>query len=239
MQFGARIREEINNGIRSSVSALVFISEASLQSRWVLNELDAAMLREISNESHVVIPVLLGNFNDSLVPADLRGKKYLDLRGDDWIGSYSRSRAGLLVTLKTLANLDVHDSPSPGVLVGDALVGYFATYSFRNPARVANLRPFFHNMLSSLRSAGRDDSWQTQALVRFLDRYGIFIGEQILLQAAEEKDFDGNGFTEDELTGLAEDLRTIAIIFQFQSSEPNEKMEMFIKDGEMRFRRVV
>ena len=77
---GDRIREAIHHGIRNSRTLLLLVSRKSLVSRWVLNELDAAMLREIDEQRKIVIPVLIGRIEADQLPADIRGKNYLDLR---------------------------------------------------------------------------------------------------------------------------------------------------------------
>src|SRR6266487_5333684 len=69
IQPGSRIREAINEGIQSSKSFLVFLSKRSTRSRWVLNELDAAMVEEISNRRNFVVTVLLGNISTTEIPA--------------------------------------------------------------------------------------------------------------------------------------------------------------------------
>src|SRR5437868_9247470 len=60
---GDRIREKIADGIRFSDAVLILASEASLKSRWVLNELDAAMIREIEERRKIVVPILLGRIS--------------------------------------------------------------------------------------------------------------------------------------------------------------------------------
>jgi hypothetical protein len=79
MVLGERIRERILNGIQSSSVVLVFISRHSVESRWVLGELDTAMMLEMSGDTKVV-PVFLGRIADEKIPGDLRGKFSLDLR---------------------------------------------------------------------------------------------------------------------------------------------------------------
>jgi TIR domain len=72
-----RIREAINRGIQNSATVLIFISSKSLESRWVLNELDAAMLKEISERKPLVFPVLIGRIATDSLPEDLKGKNIL------------------------------------------------------------------------------------------------------------------------------------------------------------------
>lgn len=79
MVLGERIREKILKGIQSSSVVLVFISRHSVESPWVLGELDTAMMLEMSGDTKVV-PVFLGRIADEKIPGDLRGKFSLDLR---------------------------------------------------------------------------------------------------------------------------------------------------------------
>jgi TIR domain/Subtilase family len=79
MVLGERIRDKILKGIQSSSVVLVFISLHSVESPWVLDELDTAMMLEMSGDTKVV-PVFLGRIADEKIPGDLRGKFSLDLR---------------------------------------------------------------------------------------------------------------------------------------------------------------
>lgn len=95
---GDRVRDKINDGIKKSTSFLLLASAHSLKSRWVLNELDFAMVREIEERRKVVIPMLLGNIEPSDLPGDLRGKNWLDLRGG-FAEKYKECRPSLLRAL--------------------------------------------------------------------------------------------------------------------------------------------
>src|SRR6266478_4747807 len=77
---GQRLRHHIDAGLKNSRKVVILISSASLKSKWVLNELDAAMLREINEGSTIVIPILIGKFDTQKLPGDLTGKRYIDLR---------------------------------------------------------------------------------------------------------------------------------------------------------------
>jgi diguanylate cyclase (GGDEF)-like protein len=77
---GDRIRESIDVGLTLSRLLLILVSRHSLRSRWVLNELDAAMLREIERRQKFVVPILLGHLSTLDIPSDIRGKKWIDLR---------------------------------------------------------------------------------------------------------------------------------------------------------------
>ena len=107
---GERIRESIDRAIRASKVFLLLTSRHSLRSRWVLNELDAAMLSEISRRKGFVIPVLIGKVDPANLPADLLGKRYVDLR-HNFRARYSSKRGYLLQSIRLLAG---QGAPPPG-----------------------------------------------------------------------------------------------------------------------------
>lgn len=80
MRPGDRLRDRILDGIQASRYFLVMLSPHSVDAPWVKIELDSAMLREIEAKHVIVIPVLIGDVQPSQIPADMRGKHYLDLR---------------------------------------------------------------------------------------------------------------------------------------------------------------
>jgi hypothetical protein len=80
MRPGDRLRDRINAGIQSADYFLVIVSPSSVDSRWVQNELDAAMIQEIEDHRVTVIPAILGKTEFKDLPADLRGKYALDFR---------------------------------------------------------------------------------------------------------------------------------------------------------------
>jgi len=78
---GASIVAEVTRGLDAADCLVVLLSRASLQSRWVMEELNIVVARRLSNRAGaVVLPVLL---EDVEVPAVLRDVKYLDLRDRD------------------------------------------------------------------------------------------------------------------------------------------------------------
>lgn len=77
---GDYIRERINKGISASRYLLAVLSPNSLNSRWVQQEIDAAMIRELHERNVQLIPLLIGAIEPDDLPPDLRGKNYLDFR---------------------------------------------------------------------------------------------------------------------------------------------------------------
>lgn len=98
---GERIRERINDGITHSGSIIVLISIHSLRSRWVLNELDSAMLREINSRRTVIIPILIGKVDVNQLPDDLKGKRFIDLR-NNFARKYQKMRLELVSAIVSI-----------------------------------------------------------------------------------------------------------------------------------------
>lgn len=92
---GERIREAINSQIELSFCILVFISARSIESSFVLNEIDIAMLREMNEKKIVLIPIILGRFDITSLPSDLKGKLAIDLR-NSFLSKYKRERSRLI-----------------------------------------------------------------------------------------------------------------------------------------------
>lgn len=80
MRPGDKLRDKINRGIQNCKFFGVIISDTSLKSRWVQNELDSAMIRFIEDNDIQIIPILIQNTTAKLLPADLRGFVYADFR---------------------------------------------------------------------------------------------------------------------------------------------------------------
>jgi TIR domain-containing protein len=100
---GERIREGIEAGIRNSKVFVLLASKRSLKSRWVLNELDAAMLAEISDRVNFVLPILIGQIDADMLPADIVGKCFIDLRYN-YNQKYEVNRTVIANTVRSLAS---------------------------------------------------------------------------------------------------------------------------------------
>ncbi len=126
---GERIREKINYGITHSSTVLLIASKSSLQSRWVLNELDAAMLREINESRRILLPLLIGNINLKDLPADIQGKNFIDLRYN-FKQKYEKNRSILISALIALSN-----APDEGrdiVPMGEEAVRFILAHRYRS-----------------------------------------------------------------------------------------------------------
>ncbi len=77
INVGDSLISKIEQGILGSSYFVVVLSETSVASRWVREELEAAMLRTLNGENVLILPVRI---DACPVPAFLRSKKYADFR---------------------------------------------------------------------------------------------------------------------------------------------------------------
>jgi len=76
---GDSIQKRIEDALQTSGYLLALLSRASLESKWVQNEFQMALLRESRGKWPRVIPVLIEPVE---VPAPIRDKMYVDLTHD-------------------------------------------------------------------------------------------------------------------------------------------------------------
>lgn len=77
IKVGDSISKKIEEGIASSSYLIIVLSPASVSSRWVQEELSAALIRQISDRDIHILPVLKA---DCAIPPLLRSRKYADFR---------------------------------------------------------------------------------------------------------------------------------------------------------------
>jgi TIR domain/Restriction endonuclease len=77
---GDTIIERVERAVQASDVFLVFLSPASIESRWVHMELGQLLTREMNDRAITVVPVLIETCE---IPPPLAGRLYVDLR-DDW-----------------------------------------------------------------------------------------------------------------------------------------------------------
>ena len=80
---GDSIQKKIEDALQTSGYLLALLSRASLDSKWVQNEYQMALLRESRGKWPRVIPVLIESVD---VPAPIRDKMYVDLTHDYDLG---------------------------------------------------------------------------------------------------------------------------------------------------------
>lgn len=80
IKVGDSITQRIDEGIGSSDFLIVVLSRASLKSKWVREELNAATIRNVEEEKHAfVLPILL---EECEIPLLLQHRKYADFTDD-------------------------------------------------------------------------------------------------------------------------------------------------------------
>lgn len=80
IRIGDSITQKINDGIGESDFLLVVLSNASVKSKWVREELNAATVKNIEQEKHAfILPVLK---EDCEIPSLLQHRKYANFKDD-------------------------------------------------------------------------------------------------------------------------------------------------------------
>ncbi|WP_282129029.1 TIR domain-containing protein [Roseobacter litoralis] len=73
--FAESIAERIQRGLKESDILFLFLSNASVKSRWVATEWQSQFFRQISEGKTIVVPVLIEACD---IPEFLKGRKYID-----------------------------------------------------------------------------------------------------------------------------------------------------------------
>jgi len=76
---GHDIVDKVYGGIRDSRFLLVLLSEKSVRSKWVQQEINVARIREIESGATVVLPAVIEPNAKSQIPESLRTKRYADI----------------------------------------------------------------------------------------------------------------------------------------------------------------
>jgi len=88
LRVGDSVTGGINEGLAASKYFLIVLSKSSVASRWVAEELNAAVMEQVARGGTFLLPTLL---EDCEVPPLLRHRRYADFRAD-----YARGLADLL-----------------------------------------------------------------------------------------------------------------------------------------------
>jgi len=126
---GNDLIEKIEAGIASAEKFLVFLSERSIDKRWVQCELRAALMKEISGVNpDFVVPVKLGQISRFL--PFLSSRRYIDLAAKtekEWLSELHQAMLGKAAGPEgdIQANLNVrvipaHDSPQAAIVLFEA-----------------------------------------------------------------------------------------------------------------------
>ena len=88
LRVGGSVSGAINDGLTASKYFLIVLSKSSVASRWVTEELNAALMEQVARGGTFLLPALL---EDCDVPPLLRHRRHADFRSD-----YARGLADLL-----------------------------------------------------------------------------------------------------------------------------------------------
>src|SRR5690349_480565 len=77
---GDSLRQRVHEGINECDYFIIALSRYALRSKWVSQELDAALIKDIERDSRSIIVVLLGGIHPTEIPLELRGRVWVDLR---------------------------------------------------------------------------------------------------------------------------------------------------------------
>jgi TIR domain len=214
---GDRIRERIADGIRNSKAVLILASASSLKSKWVLNELDAAMMREIEERRKIVIPVLLGNIEVSDLPSDIQGKNHIDLRYR-FKDRYAKSRITILNSLQSIsepARLGLIEIP-----LGEDAIRYVLAYRYVAAREQYLLDDVFIEALVDVFIKDRRGKYATEVKTykkKFLLKYGRWGARQLLTFFLDHSELSlTRGFTEEELNGLFQGMEVFLAMLDAQ-----------------------
>jgi hypothetical protein len=79
LKWGDSIRQKVEDGIKAADWLIILLSEASVQSKWVKQELDMAFVRELEERNIFILPAVIDSCE---IPLSLRQKLYADFRTD-------------------------------------------------------------------------------------------------------------------------------------------------------------
>lgn len=106
MKVGDSVTGRINEGLAGSKYFLVILSKSSVESRWVKEELNSALMQQVARGGTFLLPVLL---EDCDIPPLLQHRRYADFRSDyecglsELLGVWGKDReAALAVNGKPL-----------------------------------------------------------------------------------------------------------------------------------------
>ena len=104
LDLGDSIVSKISTAIRDTNYLIVVLSKNSVASQWVIQELNAALMRQLSNSGMMVLPIRI---DDCELPVLLADRVYADLR------------SGYTSVLKRLARVFKLETDSPQVTMID------------------------------------------------------------------------------------------------------------------------
>lgn len=154
---GARIWEEIEKGLIKSQTVLAVISEDSLKSDWVQEELAIRRVQYIEDKSRALIPVLIKDLDENELPYRLKTLNWLDFRNLDYDNAvdFKKKTEELALSIKGLlpeSHIDVITIPFVVLAMNNRQITEFWDESIFNtsPVTVATDLDKFRNLKKSL-----------------------------------------------------------------------------------------
>lgn len=105
LRVGDSVSEGINDGLSQAKYFLIVLSKSSVQSRWVKEELSAALMQQVAAGGTFILPVIL---EECQVPPLLKHRRYADFRSnydrglEELLGVWGKDREASLITDKPL-----------------------------------------------------------------------------------------------------------------------------------------
>src|SRR5436305_13931745 len=181
-----------------------------------------AMLREISEQNSIVIPILIGRVRVSDIPEDLKGKYYLDLRYN-LRKKYADQKQALILLLKAAA-APAPSEPELTIPVGDALIDYLLRYQYTGRNEKQMLPEKALNVLADVAIEALSDSFDSEdefkeAREKLVGLYGHYALRKMYLYDLDNSNISlTKGVTEDELAKLVVNLHILVMIFAGQQA---------------------
>ena len=144
MKVGDSLRQKVQTGIDTSAYLIVVLSPDSVESEWVSQELDGALVKELEARRVFVLPIL---YRDCEIPLFLRSKLYADFRTD--------REEGLE---KLLSSIDRSEVPGHGREAGESVFTDWTTdWKIEDGRHVAEI---------ILNQHSRTDDWSIYCAVK-------------------------------------------------------------------------
>jgi len=193
---GERVREAIHEGLQGSACILMVISQSSLCSKWVINELDAAMIREMREGRNLTIPILLDKIDPASLPFDIQGKKCVDLSGN-FSKTYQQHRSSIVNVVRLVSKFGTAPLRDE-VPMGNEAVAMLLTKDF---SKWNQYKHFVDSFINNIFAA----EWDWSKLLRgknFLNHYGLAATKRLVMFILDNIGFDPSGFKAEDMQEL-------------------------------------
>jgi hypothetical protein len=213
---GTRLRDSIYPRMERCAGVLVLLSPRAIRSRWVLNELDAAMTREIGEGRDLIIPILIGRIRDEQIPLDLRGKRYIDLR-HNFNARYRERRAFLVSSMQRMSEqreVEPRHFPMGAEAVAALLERRFRPVCASDPPK--DLLSCFVDWFQ------KPEFWNEwlSALTDFRERFGLEVIRELLIVCFRFRRIDfESSFSADQIDEAFSEAKCFIILADIHHAE--------------------